>query len=147
MSGVRRFAGGERPPEQLRPLYKRPQLPLDGAIRRFGTKEMHLYMATSPRQAKFRMDEVTSDLWDKVREEAGLKNDELFSRMLEVDSTSACVDSLSHAEEMREVQETMGAAVAQMAGVLGKAEARLREVEGGTRGAEGEAGRREREGG
>ena len=93
------------------------------------------------------MDEVTSDLWDKVREEAGLKNDELFSRMLEVDSTSACVDSLSHAEEMREVQETMGAAVAQMAGVLGKAEARLREVEGGTRGAEGEAGRREREGG
>ena len=126
MSGVRRFAGGERPPEQLRPLYKRPQLPLDGAIRRFGTKEMHSNMATSPRQPNFRMDEVTSDLWDKVREEAGLKNDELFSRMLEVDSTSACVDSLSHAEEMCEVQETMGTAVAQMAGVLGKAEARSR---------------------
>lgn len=67
---------------------------------------------------------MTSDLWDKVREEAGLKNDVLFSRMLEVYSMSACMDSLSHAEEMREVQETMGAAVAQMAGVLGKVEAR-----------------------
>lgn len=84
-----------------------------------------IHVAT-PRQANFRMDEVTSDLWDKVREEAGLKNGELFSRMLEVYSTSACVDSLSHAEEMREVQETMGAAVAQMAGVLGKVEARSR---------------------
>lgn len=78
-------------------------------------------MAGTVRQVNFRMDERASKEWEQLRQGSGLKNDELFRRMLENYSTSG-VSILPYETGMREVEETLGRAASKMEEILRKSE-------------------------
>lgn len=82
-------------------------------------------MSEAVKQVNFRLNEDAFEAWDQLRKGSDLKNDDLFLRMIEAyASASAGVDSLSHAAEMRDVQEMLDAAARYMTGILGKLETR-----------------------
>lgn len=82
-------------------------------------------MSEAVKQVNFRLNEDVFETWDQLRKSSNLKNDDLFMRMVETySSSSAGVDSLSHAAEMRDVQGMLDAAARYMTGVLGKLETR-----------------------
>lgn len=82
-------------------------------------------MSEAVKQVNFRLNEDVFETWDQLRKSSNLKNDDLFIGMVETySSSSAGVDSLSHAAEMRDVQGMLDAAARYMTGVLGKLETR-----------------------